>query len=735
MVDTAYYNPCGEGDRRRGQILVCRVGGSFNGTLTDVLFNASTRTTFNTNPWWYGFDFGIPRVIQEAKMLVGGTGAKPAASGWFIDGADHWIGPWTELTESSAYSGSDIVIGADSNNLAFRYYRIRCNAGTSGYNISDARFKIDDKNSGWNDLYSGGVRSSIITVSGLAWQHGTVVSNNNFSYQTSTYFSSNAATIPTFIFSEPKKVTGMRWGMYGTPGDVRLFRIEAANAAAGPWETIVEEVMFSLAPTGPEGSDAFNLWEATWNNETAYTRYRLVPLDTLLKGGNLAQAIFRIDVTDDDPTVDIAVPRERITFTGGHPAVEVDNGPIFGAPGGLTITGHEPGLSLSVDIPGQPEILVFSGQSPAIITGVAIEVPPGSITLSGLDPSVLTVVGTLSSQLAILSVSDVGPPPSLVSQVAVLGVAEPPPPPSQVSQAAALAVAEVVPELAVSQVATLILVDASRCVTGTCQTWTIKRRDGKIFRYTSLDRDLVYGGKIYKACGSLDPSAAQNGATLGDTGSISLSGLITDNGISESELFGGLFDDAFVTIDLIHWDDPTVTPKRLASGWVGKVSQGPAFHTMEVLSVGARLEQAALVQVVSPSCRWQFGDARCGVNVESLKIHGQIRRVINRADLLLDLSPPPDDGRIWKSGRMRFVDGVCAGMVCEYKGVDFASGQITLWAPAGLVPSPGDAVEILPGCDLNRDGGCKAYNNIINFGGFPDVPGTDAILETPDAKI
>lgn len=735
MVDTAYYNPCGEGDRRRGQIMVCRSGGSFNGTLTDLLANAATRVAFNTDPWWYGFDFGIPRVIQEAKVLISGTGSPPAASGWTIEGADHWIGPWTELKESAAYSGSDIVIVAAGNNLAFRYYRIRCNGGTSGYQISNARFKIDDKNSGWNDTYSGGNRSSIITVSGLAWQHGTVVGNNNFAYQTSTYFAGSATTIPTFVFAEAKKVTGMRWGMAASAGDVRRFRIEAANSASGPWTTIVSDVMFSLAPTGPAGTEAEMMWEASWENDTAYTRYRMVPIDTLLKGGNLLQAIFRIDVTDVVPDVEVAVPRGVLKFTGGRPSVEIDNGPIFGEPGKLVFTGKAPELALAADVQVPMAGLVFTGAAPIVRTGVAVEVQAGSLVFTGMEPAILTVVGTLSSQLAILSVADQGPPPGAVSQVAALAVAEPPPPPLRASQAAALAVAEVVPELAVSQVATLVLVDTAKCVTGTCQIWTIRRRDGKVFRYTSLDRDLRYGGKIFKACGSLDPSASQNGATLGDTGSISLSGLITDNGITEADLFGGLFDDAFVTIDLIHWDDMRVTPKRLASGWVGKVSQGPAFHTMEVLSVGARLEQAALVQVVSPSCRWKFGDARCGVNVEAMKIQGQIRRVINRGDLLLDLPTPPSDGRTWKSGRIRFVDGVCAGMVCEYKGVDFATGQITLWTPAALVPSAGDAVEVLPGCDLTREGGCKAYGNIINFGGFPDVPGTDAILETPDAKI
>lgn len=747
---TSYSNPGGSEDRRDGRIWAYIEGtaSSWNGNPIGLLSDHARNENYSSNiPGVVRlvFDFFAPRVVDELSVTLS---ASANMGSWAFEASSDGV-TWTTLTAASPMTGSR-AFSAPGNTTAYRYYSLYKASGnpSNGPWWQQVRFKIDDNVSlgTWPAIAKGDRRSIItVTTSPLLTAGGsfseTIIGGRSVAGATygPGYFQNGKTDgIITFQLNAGAVIQGAVFYQESSYASQGFWKWQGSNDGVA-WTDLSSPIEWDPKLRGIVGAGtsaaAMTLgWFSTFNpTGTSYSRYRLVQTSGATSNVPYLCSMVFIVGSGGVPSSIVYPTGGSLRVTGFAPSIVAD---IYVNPGAgsLLVSGKTPQVGTQTILSPSAGSLILNGYPPHILSGVSVSAGPDTLIVSGNQPLIYTESGVVSSQVATLAVVGVYPD-AMASQLAVMAVAEPPPPPSRVSQAAALAVAEVVPELAVSQVAALVLVDASRCVTGTCQTWTIRRRDGKIFRYTSLDRDLVYGGKIYKACGSLDPSAAQNGATLGDTGSISLSGLITDNGISESELFGGLFDDAFVTIDLIHWDDPTVTPKRLASGWVGKVSQRPAFHTMEVLSVGARLEQAALVQVVSPSCRWQFGDARCGVNVEAMKIHGQIRRVINRADLLLDLSPPPDDGRIWKSGRMRFVDGVCAGMVCEYKGVDFASGQITLWAPAGLVPSPGDAVEILPGCDLNRDGGCKAYNNIINFGGFPDVPGTDAILETPDAKI
>jgi uncharacterized phage protein (TIGR02218 family) len=46
----------------------------------------------------------------------------------------------------------------------------------------------------------------------------------------------------------------------------------------------------------------------------------------------------------------------------------------------------------------------------------------------------------------------------------------------------------------------------------------------------------------------------------------------------------------------------------------------------------------------------------------------------------------------------------------------------------------GDTFTYAPGCDKTRETCCNKFNNILNFRGFPDIPGMDQYLYYPDAS-
>lgn len=405
-----------------------------------------------------------------------------------------------------------------------------------------------------------------------------------------------------------------------------------------------------------------------------------------------------------------------LVVTGSAPAVIGEQTVEPGA-GSLIITGSAPIVATTGEAYPLTGQLVVTGQAPTIFNGIYALPSPGHLVVTSGAPEVL--IFTEAS--------------ALVSQTAVLAIAEPPPPPARISQQAVLGIGYVIPEVAVSQQAILVIAHGGPCVTSRCQIWTITRRDGRVFRYTSHDEDVQFGLETYKACHSLNPSASENASSLGSVGNIELVGIIDDDGISEADLYGGRFDDAYVTVDLIAWGSPVEAPRRLASGWTGKLSQGDTSFNMEVLGSSSRLEQQALTQPYAPGCRWIFGDSRCGVDVEAKKLAGQITSVASRARFGAELSGGPGAWQ-WANGRVRFLTGPNAGQVLEVKTVDFDTGLITLWPSAAMLPTAGDEFELLPGCDLAKDGGCSVYANVINFGGFPDVPGEDAMLETPNAQ-
>ncbi len=412
--------------------------------------------------------------------------------------------------------------------------------------------------------------------------------------------------------------------------------------------------------------------------------------------------------------VEVNTSPGALRVTGSTPTVLVEE-LVFTTPGSLIVTGGLPSISATeiVDVPGGD--LILEGQQVALSVGSSVVPGRGVLVLEGGVPAIFTDFA------------------AIVPQLATLALAVPPPPPVRASQQAVLAAGYVIPPVAVSQQAVLILVDGSPCVTERCQLWRIKRRDGVEFRYTSLDRDVRYGGQVYKSCGSLNPSASEDASTLGTVSNIELEGIISDDGITEADLYGGLFDDAYVTVDLVAWGALPESPRRLASGWTGELSQGDTGFKMEVLGAGSRLDQQALVQMVTPGCRWVFGDARCGIDLEGLKIAGTVTGSVSRSVFGAALAGD-GAGRQWENGSVRFTSGPNEGQRLEVRSVDFGDGVINLWPSAAFRADPGDTFDLYPGCDKARDGGCSLYANVINHGGFPDVPGNDSILETPDAQ-
>jgi uncharacterized phage protein (TIGR02218 family) len=89
-------------------------------------------------------------------------------------------------------------------------------------------------------------------------------------------------------------------------------------------------------------------------------------------------------------------------------------------------------------------------------------------------------------------------------------------------------------------------------------------------------------------------------------------------------------------------------------------------------------------------------------------------------------------------GVCTFVDGLNADLKFEVKQFDPTTKTVILYLPAPFAinaGSPGDTVKISFGCDKMRDT-CKNYfDNVINFQGFADIPGNDAIFATPDSPV
>lgn len=88
----------------------------------------------------------------------------------------------------------------------------------------------------------------------------------------------------------------------------------------------------------------------------------------------------------------------------------------------------------------------------------------------------------------------------------------------------------------------------------------------------------------------------------------------------------------------------------------------------------------------------------------------------------------------FNGGVVTFETGPNAGVSVEVKNWTSAGGEIELFVSAPNDIEPGDYFRIYPGCDKSRISCAAIFKNILNFRGFPDIPGQDELFAYPDAR-
>ncbi len=312
-------------------------------------------------------------------------------------------------------------------------------------------------------------------------------------------------------------------------------------------------------------------------------------------------------------------------------------------------------------------------------------------------------------------------------------------PDARITQSPILVLAEFDSDTRITQSVALALVDQVSCITKWAQTWTITRTDGQVFAFTSLDRNLTYRGVVHKSCDSLSSTATEMSSSAGSTGSMELAGLISDSSIKDTDLFNGLFDGANVEIWLVPWEDVGgEIPVRLLEGTLGDATQGLNGFVTEIITPGATMRQKPLLDVYTPGCPYKLGDSRCGFDLDTLEVTGSVTGLTipnspNSANkrVFIDSSRAEAEG-FFELGEVTWTSGDNVGLSVEVK--DFTGATFVLWRSLLKPIQIGDTYTAKPGCDKTEPTCKDKFNIFVNYGGFPDVPGQDRIVQTPDSK-
>ena len=269
----------------------------------------------------------------------------------------------------------------------------------------------------------------------------------------------------------------------------------------------------------------------------------------------------------------------------------------------------------------------------------------------------------------------------------------------------------------------------AEAVTTIAMCWKLTRGDGVVLGFTSHDRDLLFDGVCYASRPGMTPSAVSQTAEL-SADSMEATGPLSAAGLTALDLEAGRWAGARVEMFACDWRAPESGRLRLMRGNLGLVTrtgfQLDEGFRAELLSDLVRLEQAQALRL-SPLCRAELGDGRCGVDMRSRQVEAEASGWQgSRVQLVAELVGP---GR-YAHGRMRWISGPLAGL--DRRIASVSGNELLLEEPLPELSSAAGRIRIWEGCG-KRLATCSArFSNAHAFDGEPHVPGTDALLRYGD---
>lgn len=270
---------------------------------------------------------------------------------------------------------------------------------------------------------------------------------------------------------------------------------------------------------------------------------------------------------------------------------------------------------------------------------------------------------------------------------------------------------------------------AGGCAT-VCRAWVVSRADGLTLGFTDHDLELVVDGTVCLAASGMTAGALQASTGLA-VDNAEAQGALSHEAIRDEDIRAGLWDAAKVTSYLVNWQSPADF-EILFRGSLGEITWGEGAFTAELRGLSEALNQTR-GRVYQARCDAVLGDARCRVALGPLfAVEAEVRAA--SADQEIDLPELREYAPKWfDGGRLIVLTGAAAGAEERIKTDRAQDGtrRIGLWQSLRRQVAPGDMVRIEAGCDKRMETCRLKFNNLLNFRGFPHIPGEDWLMSYP----
>lgn len=259
--------------------------------------------------------------------------------------------------------------------------------------------------------------------------------------------------------------------------------------------------------------------------------------------------------------------------------------------------------------------------------------------------------------------------------------------------------------------------------------------------FTDHDSNVVFGGVTYEAATGFTASAIKNTNSLAVDDS-QVDGALSSAKITEADIDAKKYDYAMVSIYRVDYNAPTTKFVEVFTGYLGTLTRGKLSFMTELRSIAQLLNQPA-GKSYTRTCRVDLFSSECGISVGSITnglLTGKaVAAVFSRRMLtctngtLISLA-----SGFFTGGLLTWTSGNNNGAKIEVKShtlqVSGTVAWIELWESMPNAIQVGDQFSIQVGCDKTIETCLAKFNNVVNFRGFPRMPGQDIALQFASQK-
>ena len=264
-----------------------------------------------------------------------------------------------------------------------------------------------------------------------------------------------------------------------------------------------------------------------------------------------------------------------------------------------------------------------------------------------------------------------------------------------------------------------------------CRCWSVTRGDGVTLGFTDHDRALSFEGIAFRADSGLTARALQQSTGLSVDKSEAL-GALSAPAITEADIEAGRFDGAEVRAWLVNWMAPEERILQFR-GSLGEITRSGGAFRAELRGLADALNQQR-GRVYHSRCSAVLGDGRCGVDLTQpgLDLEGAVTGFADGR--IVEMVDPGGFAEAWfQRGAFEVLDGAAAGLKGVVKSDASIGGtrRLALWEVLRAPLIDGDRVRVVAGCDKRPETCRTKFSNMLNFRGFPNIPGEDWLVSYP----